>query len=183
MAETCSGESFDFSRLLGRGRMARSGYSGEAVSGERVMDSEEEREKPGGLAYSVRIARECQSRPRRRFGRGICRDAGSHTGGRGHVSLQSPTRDLPCPHSNRHTHSTSSTRRGIIWSTQRRRQASQAKPKISEGHCAINQLIRSFPSKHPLTAISRSGSNVRVLTQFVCSVKSDVEGVCREGVL
>lgn len=53
MDDACSGDSFDFSRLLGRGRMARSGKMGEAVSGERVADSDDDREKPGGLAYSI----------------------------------------------------------------------------------------------------------------------------------
>ena len=33
--------------------MARSGYTGEAVSGDRLMESEEEREKGGGLVISV----------------------------------------------------------------------------------------------------------------------------------
>lgn len=52
MVETCSGDSFAFNRLLGSGRMARSGNTGDAVSGERALEKEGERVKPDP-AYSV----------------------------------------------------------------------------------------------------------------------------------
>ena len=55
MEDACWGESFDLRRLLGNGRMARSGKMGDAVSGERLADSDDDREKPGGLAYSTSV--------------------------------------------------------------------------------------------------------------------------------
>jgi hypothetical protein len=40
----CSGESLDLRRRFGRGRIARSGYIGDAVSGDRATEKDEERE-------------------------------------------------------------------------------------------------------------------------------------------
>ena len=40
----CSGESLDFRRRFGRGRIARSGYMGDAVSGDLAAEQDEERE-------------------------------------------------------------------------------------------------------------------------------------------
>lgn len=45
MVDACSGESFDFSRFRGSGLIARSGYIGEAVSGERAAEKDEDGEK------------------------------------------------------------------------------------------------------------------------------------------